>query len=83
MPDILGTEPGRRHCRECARQAVLDFNLAGKVTIIGCHASPDILTAVEKGVLALTCDVDTEQMGKVQYRGTDRISERGQIQFLL
>lgn len=33
---------------ECARQAVLDFNLAGKVKIIGYYTSEDILAAVEK-----------------------------------
>ena len=49
---------------ECARQAVLDFNLAGKVTIIGYYSSEDILTAVEKGVISVTCDVDTEQLGR-------------------
>ena len=46
------------------RQAVLDFNLAGKVTIIGYYSSDDILTAVEKGVISVTCDVDTEQLGR-------------------
>lgn len=81
MPDILVCMDA--DTTECARQAVLDFNLAGKVTIIGYYTSPDILTAVEKGVLALTCDVDTEQMGKYSIEALNRISERGQIQFLL
>lgn len=49
---------------ECARQAVLDFNLAGKVKIIGYYTSEDILAAVEKGVISVTCDVDTTQLGQ-------------------
>lgn len=44
--------------------AVLDFNLAGKVVLIGYYSSDDILTAVEKGVISVTCDVDTEQLGR-------------------
>ena len=47
-----------------ARQAVLDFNLAGKVKIIGYYTSEDILAAVEKGVISVTCDVDTTQLGQ-------------------
>ena len=39
---------------ECARQAILDFNLAGKVKIIGYYTSEDILAAVEKGVISVT-----------------------------
>ena len=62
VPDILVCMD--EETTECARQAVLDFNLAGKVTIIGYYSSDDILTAVEKGVISVTCDVDTDQLGK-------------------
>lgn len=62
VPDILVCMD--EETTECARQAVLDFNLAGKVTIIGYYSSGDILTAVEKGVISVTCDVDTDQLGK-------------------
>ena len=62
VPDILVCMD--EDTTECARQAVLDFNLAGKVTIIGYYSSDDILTAVEKGVISVTCDVDTEQLGR-------------------
>ena len=62
IPDILVCMD--EETTECARQAVLDFNLAGKVTIIGYYSSEDILTAVEKGVISVTCDVDTEQLGR-------------------
>lgn len=62
IPDILVCMD--EDTTECARQAVIDFNLAGKVKIIGYYTSEDILTAVEKGVISVTCDVDTEQLGK-------------------
>ena len=52
VPDILVCMDEKT--TECARQAVLDFNLAGKVTIIGYYSSEDILTAVEKGCLLYT-----------------------------
>lgn len=32
--------------------------------LIGYYSSDDILTAVEKGVISVTCDVDTEQLGR-------------------
>ena len=62
VPDILVCMD--EETTECARQAVLDFNLAGKVAIIGYYSSEDILSAVEKGVISVTCDVDTEQLGR-------------------
>lgn len=46
IPDILVCMD--EETTECARQAVLDFNLAGKVKIIGYYTSEDILAAVEK-----------------------------------
>lgn len=75
VPDILVCMDA--DTTECARQAVLDFNLAGKVTIIGYYISPDILTDVEKGVLALTCDVDTEQMGKYSIEALTEFQKDG------
>lgn len=62
IPDILVCMD--EETTECARQAVLDFNLAGKVRIIGYYTSEDILAAVEKGVISVTCDVDTTQLGQ-------------------
>ena len=68
---------GRRSdCRE-RRQAVLDFNLAGKVTIIGYYSSEDILTAVEKGVISVTCDVDTDQLGRYSIEALTEYQKEG------
>lgn len=75
VPDILVCMD--EETTECARQAVLDFNLAGKVTIIGYYSSEDILTAVEKGVIAVTCDVDTEQLGRYSVEALTEYHKEG------
>lgn len=75
VPDILVCMD--EETTECARQAVLDFNLAGKVTIIGYYSSEDILSAVEKGVIAVTCDVDTEQLGRYSVEALTEYHKEG------
>lgn len=75
IPDILVCMD--EETTECARQAVLDFNLAGKVTIIGYYSSEDILAAVEKGVIAVTCDVDTEQLGRYSVEALTEYHKEG------
>lgn len=61
---------------ECVRQSVLNFNLAGKVKIIGYYISEDILSAVEKGIISVTCNVDTEQLGRYSVEAlTDYLKE--------
>ncbi len=49
---------------ECARQALIDYNLAGQVKIIGYYTSENIVDAVAKGLLCSTCSIDTEQLGE-------------------
>lgn len=75
IPDILVCMD--EETTECARQAVLDFNLAGKVTIIGYYSSEDILTAVEKGVISVTCDVNTEQLGRYSIEALTEYHKEG------
>lgn len=75
VPDILVCMD--EDTTECARQAVLDFNLAGKVVIIGYYSSDDILTAVEKGVISVTCDVDTEQLGRYSIEALTEYQKEG------
>lgn len=75
IPDILVCMD--EETTECARQAVLDFNLAGKVEIIGYYTSEDILAAVEKGVISVTCDVDTTQLGQYSVEAVTSYIEDG------
>lgn len=75
IPDILVCMD--EETTECARQAVLDFNLAGKIRIIGYYTSDDILAAVEKGVISVTCDVDTGQLGKYSVEALSEYLKEG------
>lgn len=75
IPDILVCMD--EETTECARQAVLDFNLAGKIRIIGYYTSEDILAAVEKGVISVTCDVDTGQLGKYSVEALSEYLKEG------
>ena len=49
---------------ECAYQAMIDFNMVGEVKIIGYYVSDTIREAVNKGLIPVTCTLDTEKMGK-------------------
>lgn len=74
IPDILICMD--EETTECVRQSVLNFNLAGKVKIIGYYISEDILSAVEKGIISVTCNVDTEQLGRYSVEAlTDYLKE--------
>ncbi|MDO4620416.1 MAG: substrate-binding domain-containing protein [Lachnospiraceae bacterium] len=48
---------------ECARQALIDYNMAGGVRIIGCYASDNTVDAITKGLIKTTCSIDTKQLG--------------------
>ncbi|MEG0228569.1 MAG: substrate-binding domain-containing protein [Lachnospiraceae bacterium] len=47
----------------CAYQAVVDYNAVGKMQIIGNYTSPEILQAIEKGVISSSIVIDAEKMG--------------------
>lgn len=65
---------------ECARQALIDFNMADQVKIIGYYTSDNILDAVDKGLICATCSIDTQQMGQysvqalIDYKNEGRAS---------
>lgn len=48
---------------EAVYQSLVDYSLVGKVKVIGCCVSDNILKAIQNGGIAATVDVDTEQMG--------------------
>ncbi len=48
----------------CAYQAVVDYNLVGRIQIIGYFANDTIIDAVDKQVIFSTISVDTDEMGK-------------------
>lgn len=49
---------------ECAYQAMIDFNMVGEIKIIGYYVSDTIQKAVEKGLIPVTCTLDTAKMGR-------------------
>ncbi len=75
---------------ECAYQAMIDFNMVGEVKIIGYYVSDTIREAVDKGLIPVTCTLDTEKMGKDciealwEYRQEGRVNSyyNAELQFL-
>lgn len=65
----------------CAYQAVVDYNMVGKLNIIGYYDSPRLLQAIERNVVNSTITVDTAQMGQYcvealqEYEQTGYVSE--------
>lgn len=66
---------------ECAYQAVIDYNEVGQVSIVGYYTTPTILEGIQKGIIAMTVELDAQQMGKsavdalVEYGKEGRVSE--------
>ncbi len=48
----------------CVYQAVVDYNLVGKVNILGYYDSDVILQGIKRNVIASSISIDTDQMGK-------------------
>ena len=65
----------------CAYQAIVDYNKAGEIDIIGYYDSEKILNAIEMKNIYSTLVVDTQQMGAycveaiTEFRETKRVSE--------
>lgn len=49
---------------ECVYQAMIDYNKVGDANIIGYYYSNQILDAVERGTIAATVALDTEEIGE-------------------
>lgn len=47
----------------CVYQAVVDYNMVGKVNILGYYVSDMIINAIDRNVIYATIVIDTEQMG--------------------
>lgn len=64
-----------------AYQAIIDYNLAGEVKIIGYHDSPEILNAIEKKVVDASVVIDATQVGErgmqalLEYEDTGYVNE--------
>ncbi len=62
-----------------AYQAVIDYNMVGKVNIIGYYTSETILDAISKQVIYSTILVDTRQLGKASITALQEYQETGHV----
>lgn len=61
----------------CAYQAVVDYNMVGKVSILGYYVSDTIVNAIDRSVIYATMDIDTEQMGSYCVDALEEYHELG------
>lgn len=52
-----------------AYQSVVDYNMVGKVAIIGYHSSGETLAGIKKGIIRATVSINAEEMGAVGIGG--------------
>lgn len=62
-----------------AYQAVIDYNLVGKVDILGYYVTDTILNAISRNVISATIAVDTGQMGINSVKALDEYIETGHV----
>lgn len=62
-----------------AYQAVIDYNLVGKVDILGYYVTDTILKAISRKVISSTIAVDTGQMGMDSVKALDEYIETGYV----
>lgn len=60
-------------------QAVIDYNLVGKVDILGYYVTDTILNAISRKVISSTIAVDTGQMGMDSVKALDEYIETGYV----
>lgn len=77
IPDILVCMDAES--TESARQAVIDYNLTDKVKIIGYYTSEKIMKGVIKGLIPVTCSIDTEQLGRYSVEALTEYLEEGRV----
>lgn len=63
----------------CAYQAVVDYNMVGKLAIIGYYDSDSILQAIERNVVNATVSVDARQMGRYCVEALREYEETGYV----
>lgn len=76
-PDILVCMD--EETTECAYHAMIDYNMAGKVKIIGYYTSETVMEALEKGLIPSTCAIDTENLGKYSVEALVEYINEGRV----
>ncbi|MEF9940936.1 MAG: substrate-binding domain-containing protein [Lachnospiraceae bacterium] len=52
-----------------AYQSIIDYNLVGKVSLIGYYSSTEILSGIQKGIIEATIAMNAQEMGSVGVTG--------------
>lgn len=52
-----------------AYQCVVDYNMVGKISIIGYYSSAEILEQIKKGIISSTVSINAEEMGRLAMDG--------------
>lgn len=52
-----------------AFQCIVDYNMVGKISIIGYHSSKEILEEIQKGIVKSTISINAEKMGQIALDG--------------
>lgn len=64
---------------ECAYQALINYNLVGKVQIVGYYYTDMILDAIKQGIIPVTIDLNTEQMGRYSIQALTEYEKDGYV----
>lgn len=64
---------------ECAYQALINYNLVGKVQIVGYYYTDMILDAISQGIIPVTLDLNTEQMGRYSIQALTEYEKDGYV----
>ncbi|MBP3873884.1 MAG: substrate-binding domain-containing protein [Lachnospiraceae bacterium] len=64
---------------ECAIQALIEYNLVGKVQVIGYYVTDQILQALRQDLIPVTMTIDTGALGDVCVQALDEYLELGRV----
>ena len=64
---------------ECAIQALIEYNLVGKVQVIGYYVTDQILQALRQDLIPVTMTIDTDALGEDCVQALDEYLELGRV----
>ena len=64
---------------ECAIQAMIEYNLVGKVQVIGYYVTDQILQALRQDLIPVTMTIDTGALGEDSVQALDEFLELGRV----
>ena len=64
---------------KCAYQALIDYNKAGQMELIGYYPTESFLNGIEKGTASAAFKMDAEQMGKYSVEALKEFRDMGYV----